>query len=469
MIIEQKFDHRIEEKDIRAVLEPANSTESDDDSVIAADSQPTKMIGVLAPLIMINSTQIEMTDVISMRLDSNGILPTLSLLVQDTYGLLSSVDMASADNLVIVEVIPPFDGIYKKIKLYFYITSAVAYGDSEKVSITGIYKLPGIYSSQLKSYGLISTYKFVEQMAMECKLGLASNIEDTNDERYIYMNNSNPIDTIEKCVATGGSPFVILDFWVDFWNNLNIVDVYDRFNAKDDGLKMWVGQMNVDTESTNDNIQNEPYEIDALITNDPDAQNLPTYTKTYNISNSIGGNVFDGTDKVLTTFDRKMEMVQDTLVQDGNVNNDIFTKYFYIGETIGDNTDYIKQPIIRSSFLNKMRTTTYNFVLPKPAFGLMRGHRVNVKWYESDMIKKDIMKDNDSLVDNTTDFQDDPENVTDQDGIVLNKKISGQYLIIGTSIDFKNEGGDLRFTQTLTLTTSENTTSYGKGLDYNNE
>lgn len=56
MIIEQKFDHQLDEKYIKAVLEPGNGTEGDEDSVIMSDVQPTKMVGVLAPLVMINST-----------------------------------------------------------------------------------------------------------------------------------------------------------------------------------------------------------------------------------------------------------------------------------------------------------------------------------------------------------------------------------------------------------------------------
>src|SRR5574344_1776085 len=226
------------------------------------------------------------------------------LTMKDTYGLLTSVDMTSADNLVIVEIIPPFDGVYKKIKLYFYITSALAVGNSEKINITGIYKVPELYASKLKSYGLISTYKFIEQIAKETKLGFCSNIEDTDDDRYICMKNTNVLDAIESEVSNGGSPTNILDVWIDFYNNINLVDIFERYNAKDNDLKIWTSQMNVETETSVDNTQNTPYEIEALITNDPDAQNLPTYTKTYSISNNTGNNINMGTDRVLTTYNR---------------------------------------------------------------------------------------------------------------------------------------------------------------------
>lgn len=410
-----------------------------------------------------------MTDVISMTLESVGILPTLSLTVKDTYGLLTSVDMTSADNLVIIEVIPPFDGVYKKIKLYFYITSALAVGNSEKINITGIYKVPELYASKLKSYGLISTYKFIEQIAKETKLGFCSNMEDTDDDRYIVMKNTNVLDAIESEVSSGGNPTNILDVWVDFYNNINLVDIYERYNAKDNDLKIWVSQMNVETEASADNIQNTPYEIEALITNDPDAQNLPTYTKTYSISNNTGNNVNMGTDRVLTTYNKEVDIVEDVLIQDGDTKNDIFTKYFYLGESVGQNNNYIKQPIIRTFFMNNIKNTTYKFVLPRPNLGLMRGHRVNVKWYEGDLVKKSIMKDYNEEVDNTLNTDTYEENMEDQDSLVLNKKISGQYLIIGTSIDYKNVEGDMRFTQSFILSTSENKSTYGKGLDYNNE
>ncbi len=91
-----------------------------------------------------------------------------------------------------------------------------------------------------------------------------------------------------------------------------------------------------------------------------------------------------------------------------------------------------------------------------------------ILWIVDEIILK-VADFYDEEVDNTLDTDAYEENMEDQDSLVLNKKISGQYLIIGTSIDYRNVGGDMRFTQSFILSTSENKSTYGKGLDYNNE
>jgi hypothetical protein len=124
-----------------------------------------------------------------------------------------------------------------------------------KLYISGIYKIPELYGSRLKSYGEITTYDYLTQIANDTSLGLASNLSNTEDKRYIYCNNINYVDSIDREIKFGGNESVILDSWVDYWNYINIVDIFERYNSIDSDLKLWVTKtkiMDVTTTTKNE-------------------------------------------------------------------------------------------------------------------------------------------------------------------------------------------------------------------------
>jgi hypothetical protein len=124
-----------------------------------------------------------------------------------------------------------------------------------KLYISGIYKIPELYCSRLKSYGEITTYDYITQIANDTSLGLASNLSNTEDKRYIYCNNINYVDSIDREIKFGGNESVILDSWIDYWNYINIVDIFERYNSIDSDLKLWVTKtkiMDVTTTTKNE-------------------------------------------------------------------------------------------------------------------------------------------------------------------------------------------------------------------------
>ena len=55
---------------------------------------------------------------------------------------------------------------------------------------------------------------------------------------------------------------------VDFWNNLNLVDVYERYNAVDseEDMKIWISGQNLESE---EGIKAVPIQAVATLTNHP--------------------------------------------------------------------------------------------------------------------------------------------------------------------------------------------------------
>ena len=432
-IIEVKFDPKLEFKPIE---EPMYSQDPNEDT--GNDNQQVKMTGIVSPLIKINSITIPFDSVISFELNCENFLPELSLCVNDEFDLIKSLDRPKGDNLIQVQILPPFDNAYKKINMNFFISNIDTIGT--KVYVTGVYKVPELFNSKLKAFGEISTYDYISQIASETKLGFASNISGTEDVRYIYCNNINYIDSINREIKFGGNETIILDSWIDYWNYINLVDIFERYNTNDENLKIWTSATKL--QDTTTGADTTPYETDLQISNNPSYRNTQLYCENYHIINNTGINVLEGTDRVLTIYNNSINENQETLLQDGDISNDIFTKYQYLGENFSEH-NYLLSQECNKMYTQKMSSQTIQVSLTSPILGLMRGHKVNFIWFDTndttDIQKSDI--ETNLPLEQTT-----PE----EEEFVINKSISGQYLIYKTSIQY-NKGSINAWNYVLTL------------------
>ena len=103
------------------------------------------MVGIVAPLIKINNVVVPFNDVVSFELSSIGLLPQLSICVNDKFNLMKSLDQPKGDNLIQIQILPRFDGAYKKINMNFFIGKVEMVGS--KIYVEGIYKVPELYNS----------------------------------------------------------------------------------------------------------------------------------------------------------------------------------------------------------------------------------------------------------------------------------------------------------------------------------
>ena len=435
-----KFDNNIKQSDIIIPLTNSSRAEMGE---YYKDNQPeiqqSKVYGIIAPLIAINGIAIDFDAVKEFNLKSTGPTPTLTMVVVDRFELMRTLDAPGSDNEIRIEILPRFDKIYKKINLTFYISNIKINGNI--ISVTGLYKLPKLYSSVFKSFGQISTYNLSETIAKETGLGFASNIEDSQDKRYIYCDNKSYNELMSREINHSGSDYIVLDWWVDFWNNMNLVDIYERYNSidSDEDMKIWIsGQLY----EVQEDVEIEPSHVVANVNNHPIIKATELYSYKYDIKNKTGANVNQGTDKMYSIYSLNKNEYTDRLVQDGDIKKDIFVRHEYLGEVYGD-YNYLISDKLRSAFLQKMNNETIDVYLPSPTLALMRGHKVNFAWYINDSIIDGKLSNlNDSHAVNniqTNEFVGVDESYnSNEGGFKLDKQISGQYLIIGTGIRFTN-------------------------------
>jgi hypothetical protein len=439
---------------IEEIVEPMYATSEDECAEDRpAEIQQTKVTGILSPLIQVNKIVILWDKVTKFELSSTGFLPELRFTFKDDLGFTKSLDQPGNDNLVLLKILPPFEDAYKKIELRFFINDVSIKGD--KVSITASYNVPALLQDKLQSFGKITTYDYLDKVAKECELGLASNLEGTEDERYIYLRNTNFVKSIENEIKHSGNESCVLDTWIDFHNYVVLCDMLERYNAFESEIKVWTAPTAIpDTSNTGEPIK--PKEEDAILSNAIAMRTSQLYIKEYNVKNSAGNNIKSGTDKVLQTYFIDKSEPFSILIQDGDAKKDTFIKTIYKGELFGE-YDYFTSEFCRSAFLQKINSNTIEVALSTPLLGLERGGKVNIQWYEVNEIATVIKNENPI----ETNVPDDEGEQTEKNEMTLNKQVSGQYFIIGTTIKFLGWEKGWKYILTLTRPTDQVNTYLG--------
>lgn len=450
-----KFDPTIKLPEIKQFFNnpsPEEDPENGDDTTM----QQTKITGILAPLVKVGSTPIPFSAVSYMKLTDNP-YPRITMTIMDKFDLVKTFNHPARDNSLQIQIIPTFDNAYKKINLTFWIEN-LSFDDGE-MYIEAVYYIPKLHNNVLKAYGEITTYEFCEQIAKDLQLGFASNLESTDDKRWIYIPNKKVYDGLDQECNLGGGEKQILSWWIDWWNCLNLVDIYERNNTIDKDLKMWVMPRKFPETETADETQ--PMLIEAMITNSDIFRDFPIFA--YEYTDDLRLNKI--TDRIVETY-KINDMEEDNFViRDGDVHNDIFTDYEYGGENFGD-YKYLRQMYCRDMWLSKVNNSTIKVSLYQPCFGLMKGHKVNFYWYNVNDFTKDTKNDENvnSNIDLPSDDERDDNSGIDpkkiDDEMVLDKQVSGQYYITDSIITYELEGGSYAWRHTFTLSRPEDQKEY---------
>lgn len=417
--------------------------------------QQTSIYGIVSPLIQINNITINFDEVQAFELSSIGVVPTVRIVCVNKNNFLSTLDRPDNDNELIVQIIPPFDNAYKKINLVFYINKIKNLGGN--IEVSGIYKSPELFETQFECFGKINTYSLFNKVSNDTNLGFASNVvENDEDSRYIYCNNVN-YKTLLSREAISKNDRCIYDWWVDFWDYINLVDIYDRYTTIDVGedMDIWISMQRSDI---TEGVEQIPHKVKAEINNHPISKTGDLYAETYKTYNKPGKNVYEGSDKVYSIYAMDDSDYTDHLIQDGDIKKDIYKHYEYLGEVYGE-YNYLLSQVEREAFMQKINTTSIEVTLNHPVISLYRGRKVDFIWYINDSRYSEnisALKDqgviNSEPVSNIP-LNDNPggtyeSNYKHKDGeFIIDKSVSGQYLI--TKYVLKYLGGHWKTILTL--------------------
>lgn len=393
---------------------------SDGDTTVL---KQTKVDGVMVPLVRMCNQTIFFTEIVDMHLYINQV-PRLDITIDDQLGLIKNLDTPSWDNSLQLQILPPFEGAYKKINLLFYIESVNISGSI--ISMSASYHIPNLWDHEMRAYGEITTYEFMEMTAREFGLGFASNITDTDDKRYIYNPMKNIIDHISNTVsyAHNKTKESIFDWWIDYWNNLVLVDKYTEYHEKvpEEKLQIWTVD-NSPSIGGDDNTQ-KPVKMIAAFNNNPILRNSQLSISNYTPEFSHTGS----TDQIFDTYSMDNLQQTTTLIENGDVKDNLQKSYIYGGEFFGD-YDYLARNAAKDMMLSKIDAQTIRVSINIPTLGLVQGGKANLWWYdENNYVTGPITDAANSEISSNIDL---PESIIIDNvgGWVINKMISGQYYI----------------------------------------
>lgn len=439
-----EFDHSLEKEQI--ALPYKSSTVKNDDLDYSdsnqSDKSALKIYGIQIPLIKINNIIIDFASVKYFVLTSEGRLPELTLTVEDTYQLITNIDKPGNDNRVIVQIIPRYDDTYKKINLTFFISNIRVSGSL--VTLTCKYKLSDLTSTKFETFGEVDTYNLLKDIAIKTKLGFASNVKgDTKDKRYVYCNNKSYFDIMNEEIQFSNTEEHILDYWIDFWDSITLVDIKERLNTiePDEEIEIWVASQ---TYEITENVETKPIKLPAVLINLPSLNQSELYVKDYNMVLSPGAQISKGSDKVYGIYEENKKESLDHLLQDEDIKKDIFIKYDYLGEIYGD-YNYFLSKSVREAYIQKQTSDKIVITLNSPNLGLMRGNKVNFIRYVNDDVLENKLKDleQNNIIDRNVKTNIPVEDYKiDGDGgngkYRLDMTVSAQYLVYAVSIKYSN-------------------------------
>ena len=149
------FDNGIIIKPVEADKGEKNSTDSPQTS--------HKIDAVYFPLIKINQRIIANNDILYMKLSSDGIVPELILGIRDANDTIKNTNSAGINSEITLVITAPVNGVYKKIKLKFYIDNVYNSMNPDGTNRLSFYcklKLPELFQKQSTSMGYPDDYQW---------------------------------------------------------------------------------------------------------------------------------------------------------------------------------------------------------------------------------------------------------------------------------------------------------------------
>ena len=472
-----------------------------DKSALNSQVDTTRVEGVIVPLVKINSQVINANDLISIRLDGKGFLPTIEVIVNKsaTYIKLGTPGMV---NKITVVLVPAVDGAYNKISVDFDITSVQEYSTSYRYS--GSFFLPELnkrFTQCIKHEGnrSITTYELFYELAKRAKLGYAvtDEVEKIKDTKVRLMRNQNYKECIlEHLKFSGLDDKSFFNAWIDLYGYLEVCNMSwimglntgpsDYAMHNENGINF------LNPRVTHNNVSEPGEESPDLrlgkntfrsINNwklDEDPANNKIESYEWVIDNSFIK--MYGTDNIYYAVDHIVRggtnniMSEHVVIKDETAEGQAYPDYYlcqknkYIGtemaSTEDGNTPVLYQEKRRSAYFAKLNSKKLKVTMQDPNYALNRGIMLQVAIFEYDRNLKAEMLRNAGNTNKEGDMSDEPTlSPEDKDKYmdydtwgVLNTSISGMYFIDG--IEFTYNINDHKINQVLYLIKRGESMSY---------
>jgi hypothetical protein len=238
--------------------------------------------GAYMPIIQINSNKFDANEIIFMRLNVDGKLPTIDISVSDTDGKFD-ISFPLDGDVISLYLRPPDTDNQKPITMDFDIMSIDSYSAAKTYSFSGVAKIPGIFAEQCKSFTSNTSFEHIQDVCEELQIGFASNETGTDDT----MIRICPFDTLEVFTAYKDDDS-FFDWYIDPFYYLCMVNINKQFTLEDK-----TEEINISTGSPlsgmqgNDDAQ-ESIKGSLILTNQAEKAGQNIFIENYSLENKSG-------------------------------------------------------------------------------------------------------------------------------------------------------------------------------------
>jgi len=406
------------------------------------------------PYVELGDASIESKSIISLSLYNDQFLPRLNIKFKDTTGKFMDILFPLDDTIIKIFIQSDNDDLMP-IRMDFKITQfhpvKSKSGDNNDIifELDGILNVDELYSSFFESFDETS-YNVLKKIAIQSKLGFASNIDNTND-KMVWINPSlQYMEFIQQVIKFSfKSQETFLFAYVDFYYNLNYVDIESCLSEDIKEQKQFVGNKFTQVGD------NEKEITDLVLLNHPDKMDSNFYINSYDILNrSTATNLEIGYLYYASYYDINgntiYDLMLDSISTPGIDGNNVIMKggIGEISELVKYSNDNIYHGKIDTDNAHKYFLYAYKnnernleflqkvkmkINITSANFNLYRFQKVNVKLY----------KIND-LANDENEFEGTPSNSGQadviQDEYKLNQRLSGDWLITSINYSYSKNG-----------------------------
>lgn len=253
-------------------------------------------------MISINGYTFSDENIKNLVLSVSGKIPTIDLVLEDTMGIFK-VDTYPRDGDVInVRLGSRQKETYKDIRIDFDIIEVNSpkanptdtSGKGSKYMFQGRMKIPGLYADISKSYGKGTSLDHIESIATDLKLGLATNIDSSDDEMNLFIAYDSRDDILGDLVRhsyvddDSFQTYSIDPYYYINYVNMNVLmDSEETFEDALAALDVAMTDMQTSVDADNSNNMKAP----LLLSTHNRYTGTSMHISSYALKNNAGSNI----------------------------------------------------------------------------------------------------------------------------------------------------------------------------------
>lgn len=290
------------ENNILSVIEPSSSilpeeieTERLEEGKDGEADRVSKSLATMVPFVRINNYVFDRKSIKSFKLDTTTILPILKISIIDLDRKFKVDSFPRDGDVVTILLNSKNSDTFKSVHMDFDIinvnTKNSGTTDPVEFILHGQAKIPGLYTEDCQHFEEDTSLSHIEQLCSNMGLGLATNIDNTNDKQIRIQPYITYLDFIKNIIQSS----YIKDesfqtFFIDSYYYLNFIDVNRLFNSPNpklgemqESLSAFISTMSADTQKSNENREDKA--LPHLITNHTKLQGQNIFINSYKILN----------------------------------------------------------------------------------------------------------------------------------------------------------------------------------------